>query len=121
MSLLKRIERNQAPETPEQQPGQGSKLQELRVRRTSPAAGARGDTYTDLKNRIQQKLIAELDPSMDVTKTAEVRSVINEMFETMLAEEQIVLSRNEKRNLFEQIVAEILGYGRWRSSSPPTV
>ncbi|MCB8961042.1 MAG: CpaF family protein [Ardenticatenales bacterium] len=48
---------------------------------------------------------------MDVTKTAEVRSVINEMFETMLAEEQIVLSRNEKRNLFEQIVAEILGYG----------
>ena len=110
MSLLKRIERNQAPETPEQ-PGQGSKLQELRVRRTSPAAGARGDTYTDLKNRIQQKLIAELDPSMDVTKTAEVRSVINEMFETMLAEEQIVLSRNEKRNLFEQIVAEILGYG----------
>ena len=111
MSLLKRIERNQAPETPEQQPGPGSKLQELRVRRASPTAGARGDTYTDLKNRIQQKLIAELDPSMDVTKTAEVRSVINEMFETMLAEEQIVLSRNEKRNLFEQIVAEILGYG----------
>jgi pilus assembly protein CpaF len=33
------------------------------------------------------------------------------MFDTMLAEEQIVLSRNEKRNLFEQIVAEILGYG----------
>jgi pilus assembly protein CpaF len=29
----------------------------------------------------------------------------------MLAEEQIVLSRNEKRNLFEQIVAEILGFG----------
>jgi pilus assembly protein CpaF len=33
------------------------------------------------------------------------------MYETMLAEEQIVLSRNEKRVLFEQIVAEILGYG----------
>ena len=111
MSLLKRIERNQTPESQEQQPGQGSKLQELRVRRASPSAGSRGDTYTDLKNRIQQKLIAELDPSMDVTKTQEVRTVISEMFETMLAEEQIVLSRNEKRNLFEQIVAEILGYG----------
>jgi pilus assembly protein CpaF len=29
----------------------------------------------------------------------------------MLHEEQIALSRNEKRELFEQIVAEILGYG----------
>lgn len=34
-----------------------------------------------------------------------------EMFETMLVTEQIVLSRTEKRRLFEQIVAEILGYG----------
>jgi pilus assembly protein CpaF len=33
------------------------------------------------------------------------------MFETMLQEEQIVLTKNEKRKLFEQIVAEILGYG----------
>jgi pilus assembly protein CpaF len=33
------------------------------------------------------------------------------MFETMLVEEQIVLSRNEKRLLYEQIVAEILGFG----------
>jgi pilus assembly protein CpaF len=85
-------------------------LQELRVKRASPGLGTR-DAYTDLKNRIQQKLIAELDPSMDITKTSEVRATIQEMFETMLQEEQIVLTRNEKRKLFEQIVAEILGYG----------
>jgi pilus assembly protein CpaF len=48
---------------------------------------------------------------MDVTQTAEVRTTINEMFEAMLAEESIVLTRNEKRRLFEAIVAEILGYG----------
>jgi pilus assembly protein CpaF len=48
---------------------------------------------------------------MDITKTSEVRATIQEMFETMLQEEQIVLTRNEKRKLFEQIVAEILGYG----------
>ncbi|RMD49619.1 MAG: CpaF family protein [Candidatus Thermofonsia bacterium] len=69
------------------------------------------DAYVDLKNRIQQRLIAELDPGMDITKTAEVRATIQEMFETMLAEESIVLTRNEKRRLFESIVAEILGYG----------
>jgi pilus assembly protein CpaF len=40
-----------------------------------------------------------------------MRSTIQEMFETMLLEEQIVLTRSEKQRLFEQIVAEILGYG----------
>ncbi len=107
MSLLKRIEQNQQSGSQE---GQLSKLQELRVKRSSPAVGSR-DAYVDLKNRIQQKLIAELDPSMDITQTAEVRGTIREMFDAMLEEESIVLTRNEKRRLFEAIVAEILGYG----------
>jgi pilus assembly protein CpaF len=106
VSLLKRIERNQDSTTQ----AEPSKLQELRVKRASPAVGSR-DAYVDLKNRIQQRLIAELDPSMDITQTAEVRMTIQEMFESMLAEESIVLTRNEKRRLFEAIVAEILGFG----------
>ena len=105
MSLLRRIERNQ--ESIQSEP---SKLQELRVKRSSPAIGSK-DAYVELKNRVQQRLIAELDPGMDITQTAEVRATIQEMFEAMLAEESIVLTRNEKRRLFEQIVAEILGYG----------
>ncbi len=105
MSLLNRIERNQKPEQGEQ-----STLQELRVKRASPAATSR-DAYTDMKTRIQQKLIAELDPSMDITQTSEVRATIQEMFETMLQEERSVLSRSEKQKLFESIVAEILGFG----------
>lgn len=105
MSLLRRIERNQ--ESIQSEP---SKLQELRVKRSSPAIGSK-DAYVELKNRVQQRLIAELDPGMDITQTAEVRAAIQEMFEAMLAEESIVLTRNEKRRLFEQIVAEILGYG----------
>ena len=107
MSLLKRIERNQQADA---QDGQSSKFQELRVKRSSPAVGSR-DAYVDLKNRVQQKLIAELDPGMDITQTAEVRNTIREMFDGMLEEESIVLTRNEKRRLFEAIVAEILGYG----------
>jgi pilus assembly protein CpaF len=106
VSLLKRIERSQEPVIDQQL----SKLQELRVKRTAPGSGTR-DAYTDLKNRIQQRLIAELDPSMDITQGSEVRTTIQEMYETMLQEEQIVLTRTEKRKLFEQIVAEILGYG----------
>ncbi len=107
MSLLKRIERSQQESSGKSEP---SKLQELRVKRASPAVGSR-DAYVDLKNRVQQRLIAELDPGMDITQTAEVRDTIKEMFEAMLAEESIVLTRNEKRRLFDAIVAEILGFG----------
>jgi pilus assembly protein CpaF len=106
MSLLKRLEQGQKPEA-DVAP---SRLQEMRIKRQAPVAGSR-DAYLDLKGRIQHKLIAELDPSMDVTQTSEVRSTIEEMFETILMEENIVLSRNERRRLFEQIVAEILGLG----------
>ena len=74
---------------------------------TSPQAGS----YFDLKTRVQNKLLAELDPSTDVTRTAEVRRTIQELFEQILTEENIVLSRPERARLFEQIAAEILGFG----------
>jgi pilus assembly protein CpaF len=103
VSLLKRIERER--ESTGQQPAQ----KEMRVRR-QPASPAR-DAYLDLKTRIQQKLISELDPTMDVTKTDDVRRTIEEMYNNILTEEHIVLSRSERQRLFEQIVAEILGLG----------
>jgi pilus assembly protein CpaF len=52
-----------------------------------------------------------MDTSMDVTKIAEVRRTIQELFEQILSEENIVLSRNERSRMFEQIAAEILGFG----------
>jgi pilus assembly protein CpaF len=104
MSLLKRIERTQQPAA--ERP---SKLRELRARR-QPTAPAR-DAYLDLKSRVQNKLIAELDPKMDISQTDEVRSAIEELFDSILVEENIILSRAERQRLFEQIVAEILGYG----------
>ena len=45
------------------------------------------------------------------TRSDEVRNTIEELFNTILAEENIVLSRAEKTRLFDQIVAEILGFG----------
>jgi pilus assembly protein CpaF len=48
---------------------------------------------------------------MDVTRVSEVRNTIQELFEQVLAEENIVLSRPERQRLFEQITAEILGFG----------
>ncbi|MBU0705367.1 MAG: Flp pilus assembly complex ATPase component TadA, partial [Chloroflexi bacterium] len=104
MSLLRRIEQGQ--QTTTQQSSQSTKMQ---VRR-QPASPAR-DAYLDLKTRIQNKLIAGLDPTMDVTRTDEVRRTIEEMYNNILAEEKIPLSRTERQRLFELIVAEILGFG----------
>jgi len=104
VSLLKRIEQGQR--TTIQEPAQAA---ELRVRRR-PASPQR-DAYQDLKTRVQGRLIAELDPTMDVSKSDEVRRTIEELYNNILAEEQIPLSRTERQRLFELIVHEILGLG----------
>ena len=106
MSLLRRIEKGTA--APAEQP---SKLSEIRARRPAASVAPSRDAYLDLKGRIQNKLLTEMDPSMDVTKTDEVRATIEEMFDATLAEENIILSRVERQRLFEQIAAEILGLG----------
>jgi len=113
MSLLKRIEQGQTEQPTPSVRGEGgsSRLGGLSARRSSPPGAGNRDTYHDLKTRVQNKLLAELDPTMDVSQTAEVRRTIEELFENILAEEKIVLSRPERRRLFEQIVAEILGLG----------
>jgi pilus assembly protein CpaF len=48
---------------------------------------------------------------MDITRTDEVKRTIQDLFEQILSEENIVLSRPERARLFEQIAAEILGLG----------
>jgi pilus assembly protein CpaF len=117
VSLLKRIEEGQTESVPVPSgnnagvDGSASRMSGLSARRVAPPGTSQRDTYYDLKTRVQNKLLAELDPSMDVSQTAEVRQTIEELFENILAEEKIVLSRPERRRLFEQIVAEILGLG----------
>ena len=130
MSLLKRIEQGQGQgggtpsgggSTPAPLPsgggqsggsGDSSRLASLQARRVSaPITSPQAGTYFDLKTRVQNKLLAEIDPSMDISKTDEVKRTIQDLFEQILTEENIVLSRPERARLFEQIAAEILGLG----------
>lgn len=119
MSLLKRIEQGQgrAPDA-QQKPGSssgdshGGGLSSIQAKRVNaPSTTPQSGTYFDLKTRVQNKLLAELDPSMDISRTDEVRRTIMDLFEQILNEENIVLSRPERQRLFEQISAEILGFG----------
>jgi len=115
MSLLKRIEQGRTPQTPggtgSSGSGQSSLISTQARRIIPPGVSGQKDTYTDLKTRVQNRLLSELDPSMDISHVNEVRSTIQDLFEQVLAEENIVLSRPERQRLFEQISAEILGFG----------
>ena len=116
MSILRRLQGGDSGQPPQGGTGTGgnnnSQVPPVQARRiTAPTTPAQQDTYQDLKSRVQNKLLASLDPNTDVTKTVEVRKTILELFEQILSEENIVLSRPERARLFEQISAEILGLG----------
>jgi len=112
MSLLKRIEQGQSGQEDNGQSPLGS----IKPRRMAPPdKESQRDAYFDLKTRVQNRLLAELDPTTDVTQVNAVRGTIRELFEQVLSEENIVLSRQERHRLFEQIAAEILGLGPLQS------
>ena len=105
MSILKRLQ-NYNGQTPSKPGGSDSGGQSAPARRiSSPGLQNTQDTYQDLKNRVQGKLLSTLDPSMDISKAADVRRTIQELFEQILNEENIVLSRPERARMFEQIAA----------------
>ena len=84
MSLLKRIEQGQG------KPGQpaaevenpdaaatatttsgdsATRLMTLQARRVAaPGSSSQRDTYLDLKTRVQNRLLSELDPGMDISR-----------------------------------------------------
>jgi pilus assembly protein CpaF len=128
MSLLNRIQKGGSSgsgggsggDLPPSESGGGggeesSRLSAMRARPQAVAGRPQGrgtdSGYVDLKTRVQNRLLSELDQSMDLTRKNEVRSHIEELFNAILAEESMVLARAERQRLFEQIVAEILGFG----------
>jgi catechol 2,3-dioxygenase-like lactoylglutathione lyase family enzyme len=72
------------------------------------AASYRSNAFNDLKEHIQARLTAELNPTMDISHSDEVRQTLQEVFEQILTQENIILSRSERERLFEDSVAEIL-------------
>jgi pilus assembly protein CpaF len=75
------------------------------------AAAARENNLFDLKRKVQAALIAEMDPKMDLSQTVQVRRAIEELFNRILEQQNVVLTRQDRQRLFEAISAEILGFG----------
>ena len=139
MSLLKRIERARpaaegtatpaVPAAPEQGPGGEAAPPPTSppavgtpppTPPTAPAAGVSSrfstamparESFREAKFRVQNRLINELDPKLDLTNQVEVRRQIEELFGKIADEEGLALTRAERVRMLEQITDEILGLG----------
>jgi len=60
---------------------------------------------------VQRRLLSELSPAVDLDNAEEVRRSLEQIFAETIAEENIPLSRNERMEILEQVVADILGLG----------
>jgi pilus assembly protein CpaF len=118
MSLLKRIGKTEpAPATVASTPPAGSSSpppppaasEPVRQRQT-PAPPQ--DRLVDLRARLLSKIIAELDPKLDMGRAEDMSKAIEELYTRFLAEEpDVVLGRVERQRMLEQLTAEIMGLG----------
>lgn len=112
MSILKRLQGNEGNPSSGDNSNRIESSRNINTqRRLSNPATHSYEAVQDLKTRVQNKLLASLDPTMEISQVSEVRKTIQELFEQILDEENIILSRTERLRLFEQITAEILGLG----------
>jgi len=126
MSLLKRIERArpaaegepQLPATTPTQPatttgGPGKVAPPPGTTGPRPFLGAMPtrESFREAKYRVQNRLVNELDPKLDLTNQVEVRRQIEELFGKIADEEGLALTRAERVRMLEQITDEILGLG----------
>ena len=123
MSLLKRIEsaRPERPVRPAHRAPPGvpgvQPARRHRAGRRSAAAGRLTsqapvrESFRDVKFRIQNRVIQDLDPKLDLSNQVEVRRQIEEIFGKVIDEEGLALTRAERVRMLEQITDEIIGLG----------
>jgi pilus assembly protein CpaF len=116
MSLLKRLEHGGAAPSMPVAPAAGDNghaspsLPEPTFR-PSAAQNQASEAQRSLKDRVKRKLISELDPSLDTAMVDEVRLRLKNLFDQIIEAENLVLTRAEKERLFEELAADVIGFG----------
>ena len=116
MSLLKRLEHGGAAPSVPAAPapsdnGHSSPSLPEPTFRPSPAQTQASEAQRSLKDRVKRKLISELDPSLDTAMVDEVRLRLKNLFDQIIEAENLVLTRAEKERLFEELAADVIGFG----------
>src|SRR3954467_14957930 len=118
MSLLKRIESarpgaegSPAPAAPPPSSGGGSQAPSAPPTARLMTQAPVRESFRDVKFRIQNRVIQDLDPKLDLSNQVEVRRQIEEIFGRVIDEEGLALTRAERVRMLEQITDEIVGLG----------
>ena len=117
MSLLKRLEHGGAapiaPVAPQPSDASHSTAPAAPepMFRPNPIQSQATEAQRSLKDRVKRKLISELDPSVDSNDIAEVRHRLKSLFDQIIEAENLVLTRAEKERLFEELAADVIGFG----------
>ena len=71
-----------------------------------------GDPMLDLKFRLHEKLLKQMDVSkLAGQEQADLRRHVEEAARTLLAAEEIALARDDRTRLIEEVADEVLGLG----------
>src|SRR6266568_1892464 len=84
------------------------------VNRTLRLQAQRRDAHEDLKSRIHEDLIAELDPEQlagDTSLNSPIRRAVVQSSDERLNQMDATLSRQDRQRLASEIADEVLGYG----------
>ncbi len=69
---------------------------------------APGEDFEALKQRLQHRLITALDPAMHGSRVDDIQRTLRSLFERVLAQENIILSRTERERLFKTLTTDVL-------------
>jgi pilus assembly protein CpaF len=122
MALLKRFNNNEPgnppnevagnnPNNDQNKPGAPTTSPPTQPRPVFTSTLATIEGLTAFKNRVQNKLLATLEPTTDMTRKEQLRQQIERVIDDMLIEEHTTISRPEKLRLQESVCAELLGFG----------
>jgi pilus assembly protein CpaF len=84
--------------------------QEAPVANLQAIGGISHDVY-QIRDRVQRKLLAETEGQVNLEQQAQMRTLIENLFNQVLAEENLLYTRSDRAKLLDWVVADILGYG----------
>jgi pilus assembly protein CpaF len=65
----------------------------------------------EVRERVHRRLLAEVNPAMGISNSGEIHRALERIYAEVMTEMALPLSRSERVELYEQVVADILALG----------
>jgi pilus assembly protein CpaF len=72
--------------------------------------GVSSDVYL-IRDRVQRKLLSETEGQVNTDQQPQMRQLIENLFNQVLAEENLLYTRSNRQRFLDWVIADILGYG----------